>query len=143
MGNLAAEQATPAMPIKSSSESANPRAVWAVVQHSKLRCSTSALGHQRTFRDVRVASALHPKADIIIASNHVRRRSSGSLAIFAAMRRILAEQTGFPRMCGSLFLLYEAQIADDGEQPLSGGRFGGAGKIKKRIKFILVPIHLR
>jgi hypothetical protein len=49
----------------------------------------------------------------------------------------------FPRVCGSSFLLYEAQIADDGEQPLSGGRFGGARKIKKRIKFILVPIHLR
>jgi hypothetical protein len=49
----------------------------------------------------------------------------------------------FPRVCGSSFLLYEAQIADDGKQPLSGRRFGGAGKIKKRIEFILVPIHLR
>src|SRR5215469_8353421 len=46
-------------------------------------------------------------------------------------------------MCGSLFLLYEAQIADDGEQSLSDGRFGIAGKIEKGIKFSLVRFHLR
>src|SRR6516164_6767439 len=33
-------------------------------------------------------SALPPKADIRIASDYVRRRSSGSLAIFAAIRRV-------------------------------------------------------
>ena len=32
-------------------------------------------------------SALPPKADIRIASDYVRRTSSGSLAIFAAIRR--------------------------------------------------------
>jgi hypothetical protein len=47
------------------------------------------------------------------------------------------------RLCGSLFFLHQAQIADDGEQPLSDGRFGIAGKIEKRIKFVLVALHLR
>ena len=37
--------------------------------------------------DVQSMSALPPKADIRIASDYVRRRSSGSLAIFAAIRR--------------------------------------------------------
>ena len=49
----------------------------------------------------------------------------------------------YPHKSADLFLLYEAQIADNGEQPLSNGRFGIAGKIKKRIKFILVRFHLR
>ena len=49
----------------------------------------------------------------------------------------------YPHKSADLFLLYEAQIADNGEQPLSDGRFGIAGKIEKRIKFILVPLHLR
>jgi hypothetical protein len=52
------------------------------------------------------------------------------------------EQAGLA-VCESLFLLHEAQIAHDGEQPFSDRRFGVAGKIKKRIKFILVPPHLR
>jgi len=47
------------------------------------------------------------------------------------------------RRLADLFLLHEAQIADNGEQPLSDGRFGVAGKIEKRIKFILVRLHLR
>ena len=70
--------------------------------------------------------------------------SSGSLAILLAILRAssLLEQLGFPRMCGSLFFLH-AQIADNGEQPLSDGRFGVAGKIEKRIQFILVRLHLR
>jgi len=49
----------------------------------------------------------------------------------------------FAPVCGSLFLLYQAQIADDGEQPLSDGGFGVAGEIEKRIEFILVWLHLR
>ena len=47
----------------------------------------SALGHKRTFRSFRPMSALPPKADIGAGSNHLRRSSSGSLAIFAAIRR--------------------------------------------------------
>ncbi len=47
-----------------------------------------------------------------------------------------------PRLCRSLFLLQEAQIADNGEQPLSDGRFGVAGKIEESIKFILVRLQL-
>jgi hypothetical protein len=76
---------------------------------------------------------------------HVSRLTSSGIGDIRhdPQRLILAEQLGLPRMCGSLFLLYEAQIADDGEQPLSVGRFGSAGKIEKRIKFILVPVHLR
>ena len=64
---------------------------------------------------------------------------------FAAIRRAssLPEQFGFPRMCGSLFFLHEAQIADNSKQPLSDGRFGVAGKIEKRIQCILVRLHLR
>ena len=64
------------------------------------------------------------------------RNSSGSLAIF-----LLSNLAS--RMCGSLFLLHEAQIADNGEQPLSDGRFGVAGKVEKSIEFILVRLHLR
>ena len=56
---------------------------------------------------------------------------------------IFAERFGSPRTCRSLFLLHEAQIADNGEQLLSDGCFGAAGKIEKGIKFILVRLHLR
>jgi hypothetical protein len=35
-----------------------------VLRRSNMRKRMSALGHQQTFRDVRVASALQPKADI-------------------------------------------------------------------------------
>src|SRR6516164_7335937 len=59
----------------------------------------------------------------------------------AALRPCLA--ISFPRMCGSSFLLHEAQIADNGKQPLSDRRFGVAGKIEKSIKFIPVGLHLR
>jgi len=38
----------------------------------------SALGHKRTFWEVCAMSALPPIADIRIASNYVRRTSSGS-----------------------------------------------------------------
>ncbi len=48
-----------------------------------------------------------------------------------------------PRMRGSSFLLHEAQIADNGEQPLSDSCFGVAGEIEKSIKFVLVRLHLR
>src|SRR5262249_3743495 len=47
----------------------------------------SALGQKRTLEQVRVMSALPPKADIRIGSDYVRRSNSGSLAIFAAIRR--------------------------------------------------------
>ncbi len=73
------------------------------------------------------------------------RNNSGSLAILAAISRAssLLSNLACPAMCGSLFLLHEAQIADNGEQPLSDGGFGVAGKIEKSIKFILVRLHLR
>ena len=58
-------------------------------------------------------------------------------------RLIFAERFGSPRTCRSLFLLHEAQIADNGEQLLSDGCFGAARKIEKGIKFILVRLHLR
>ena len=48
----------------------------------------SALGHKRTLADVRVMSALPPKADIGTGPRYyLRRTSSGSLPIFAAIHR--------------------------------------------------------
>src|SRR5215467_15559293 len=44
----------------------------AIVRHSKLKRSMSALGHKRTFRNVRAMSALPPKADIPEIDWHVR-----------------------------------------------------------------------
>ena len=35
-----------------------------LVRYSKIGCSTSELGHQRTFRDVRVTSALPPITEV-------------------------------------------------------------------------------
>ena len=56
---------------------------------------------------------------------YLRRSNSGSLAIFAAIRRAssLLSDLAPPRTCRSLFLLHEAQIADNGEQLLSDVRF--------------------
>ena len=45
----------------------------------------SALGQKRTLEKVRLMSALPPIADT--GPRYVRRNSSGSLAIFAAIRR--------------------------------------------------------
>ena len=45
--------------------------------------------------------------------------------------------------CAELFVLQEAQIADDRQQTFSDGRFRIAGKIEKRIKFGVVSFHLR
>ena len=55
-----------------------------------LRCKNrelpmSALGQKRTLGHVRVMSALPPKSDIKLVS--VQRGNSGSLAMFAAIRR--------------------------------------------------------
>jgi hypothetical protein len=48
----------------------------------------SALGQKRTFECVRGMSALPPKADIGTGpAYYLRRTNSGSLAIFAAIRR--------------------------------------------------------
>jgi hypothetical protein len=51
----------------------------------------AALGQKRTWPHFRSMSALPPKADIRIGSDYVRRSSSGSLTIFAAMRRALSD----------------------------------------------------
>jgi hypothetical protein len=48
---------------------------------------------KRTFSNVRRISALPPKADIRNGSDRVRRSSSGSLAMFAAIRHSLAGRT--------------------------------------------------
>jgi hypothetical protein len=49
----------------------------------------SALGHKRTFRNVRAMSALPPKADILGTSPvQLRRTNSGSFATLAAIRRL-------------------------------------------------------
>jgi hypothetical protein len=53
--------------------------------------------------------------------------------------RTASEQAGSLRpRADRLFLLHEAQIADDGEQPLSDGCFGSARQIEQRIK-----VHFR
>lgn len=46
-------------------------------------------------------------------------------------------------VANELFFLDEAQIADDCQQALSDDRFRIAGKIKKRIKFVILPFQLR
>src|SRR6516225_9705462 len=47
----------------------------------------SALGQKQTSTQVRIMSALPPKADIRIAADYVRPASFDSFAIFAAIRR--------------------------------------------------------
>jgi hypothetical protein len=48
----------------------------------------SALGQKQTLQRILVMSALPPKADIVTCPrNYLRRTSSGTLAIFAAIRR--------------------------------------------------------
>jgi len=60
------------------------------VHHGKFCLPMSALGQKQTSEYVRAMSALPPKADIRNYPFHACRSSSGSLAIFAAIRRAYA-----------------------------------------------------
>jgi hypothetical protein len=57
----------------------------------------SALGQKQTLEHVRVMSALPPIADIGTGPYQLRRSNSGSLAIFAAIRRASSLVRAFTR----------------------------------------------
>ena len=74
----------PAMICKYTSDRAGQPGRLEVVRAGVRQCPGSK---KRTFSNVRRISALPPKADIRNGSDRVRRSSSGSLALFAAIRR--------------------------------------------------------
>src|SRR5262249_39744474 len=63
-------------------------AVAVATRYSAVRLEMSALGQKRTLKRFHPMSALPPKADIRTWPSYVWHSSSGSLATFAAIRRV-------------------------------------------------------